>query len=152
MIGLGLIPGRRAGLRRGLGLSLIHISSKSTFFSVSSFSYPKNVTVNAWATCTVIVPVMVVEYLENVTPVSPILAIPKYKSQALRECRLFLFESACFPPVSYTHLPFKMLMGYRQDTWEPKEPDTHSMVPPSATWARLVFKLYMFLDQFSMVE
>ena len=47
--------------------------------------------------------------------------------------------------------PFKMLMGYRQDTWEPKEPDTHSMVPPSATWARLAFKLYMFLDQFSMV-
>ena len=26
------------------------------------------------------------------------------------------------------------------------------MVPPSSTLARLVFRLYMFLDQFSMVE
>ena len=45
-----------------------------------------------------------------------------------------------------------MLMGYRQLVWEPKEPETHSMVPPFSTLARLVFRLYMFLDQFSMVE
>ena len=43
-------------------------------------------------------------------------------------------------------------MGYRQEVWEPKEPDTHSMVPPYSTRARLVFRLYMFFDQFSMVE
>ena len=48
--------------------------------------------------------------------------------------------------------PFKMLMGYRQPTWEPKEPEIHSIVPPSSTSARLVFRLYMFFDQFSIVE
>ena len=45
-----------------------------------------------------------------------------------------------------------MLMGYRQPVWEPKEPETHSMVPPFSTLARLVFRLYIFFDQFSMVE
>ncbi len=43
-------------------------------------------------------------------------------------------------------------MGYRYETWEPNDPETHSMVPPSSTRARLVFRLYMFFDQFSMVE
>ena len=37
--------------------------------------------------------------------------------------------------------PFRMLMGYKQDTWEPKEPETHSMTPPSSTTARFVFRL-----------
>ena len=45
-----------------------------------------------------------------------------------------------------------MLMGYKQPTWEPKEPEIHSIVPPSSTSARLVFRLYMFFDQFSIVE
>ena len=48
--------------------------------------------------------------------------------------------------------PCSTLIGYRQPVWEPKEPDTHSIVPPFSTRARLVFRLYMFLDQFSIVE
>ena len=43
-------------------------------------------------------------------------------------------------------------MGYRQPTCEPNEPDTHSIMPPSSTSARLVLRLYIFFDQFSMVE
>ena len=35
--------------------------------------------------------------------------------------------------------------------FQPKEPVTHSILPPSSTLARLVFRLYIFLDQFSMV-
>ena len=35
---------------------------------------------------------------------------------------------------------------------EPNEPDTHSIVPPSSTIALLVLRLYIFLDQFSIVE
>ena len=49
-------------------------------------------------------------------------------------------------------VPFKTVIGYRQDTCDPKEPDTHSITPPSSTTARLVFRLYMFFHQFSMVE
>ena len=35
---------------------------------------------------------------------------------------------------------------------KPNEPDTHSILPPSATFARFVFRLYIFFDQFSIVE
>ena len=48
--------------------------------------------------------------------------------------------------------PFRTLIGYRHPTWEPNEPETHSIVPPSSTRARFVLRLYMFFDQFSMVE
>ena len=48
--------------------------------------------------------------------------------------------------------PFKMLIGYRQPTCDPNEPEIHSIVPSSSTSARLVLRLYMFFDQFSIVE
>ena len=48
--------------------------------------------------------------------------------------------------------PLRMLIGYRQPTCEPKEPETHSITPSSSTRARFVLRLYMFFDQFSMVE
>ena len=48
--------------------------------------------------------------------------------------------------------PLSTLIGYRQPTWEPNEPDTHSITPPSSTSARFVLRLYIFFDQFSMVE
>ncbi|MNT81726.1 hypothetical protein D3C72_2213490 [compost metagenome] len=48
-------------------------------------------------------------------------------------------------------LPFKMLVGYSIETFDPKDPETHSIVPFSSTIALLVFKLYIFFDQFSIV-
>src|SRR5690554_1045385 len=48
--------------------------------------------------------------------------------------------------------PLKILMGYSMETLDPKDPDTHSMVPFLSTTDLLVFRLYIFLDQFSMVE
>src|SRR5690554_2421734 len=47
--------------------------------------------------------------------------------------------------------PRRMLMGYNMDTLEPKEPEIHSMAPSLSTRARLVFRLNMLRDQFSMV-
>ena len=49
-------------------------------------------------------------------------------------------------------LPLRILIGYRYPTCEPNEPETHSTAPPSSTMARLVLRLYIFLDQFSIVE
>ena len=48
--------------------------------------------------------------------------------------------------------PLKTLIGYRQDTFEPNDPDTHSIAPSFSTMALFVFRLYIFLDQFSIVE
>ena len=55
-------------------------------------------------------------------------------------------NSACAPS------PLRILIGYKQETLEPKEPDTHSIVPFLPTTQRFVLRLYMFLDQFSIVE
>ena len=38
------------------------------------------------------------------------------------------------------------------ETLEPNDPETHSITPSSSTNALFVFKLYIFLDQFSIVE
>ena len=48
--------------------------------------------------------------------------------------------------------PLSTLIGYRQPTWDPNEPETHSITPLSSTSARFVLRLYIFFDQFSMVE
>ena len=45
-----------------------------------------------------------------------------------------------------------VILFYNPAMIDPKEPDIHSMVPPSSQIARLVFRLYIFFDQFSMVE
>ena len=48
--------------------------------------------------------------------------------------------------------PARIDIGYRYPTCEPNEPEIHSISPSSSQRARLVFRLYMFFDQFSMVE
>src|SRR5690606_33697080 len=47
--------------------------------------------------------------------------------------------------------PLNILIGYNIETFEPKEPETHSIAPFLSTTHLLVFKLYIFFDQFSIV-
>ena len=48
--------------------------------------------------------------------------------------------------------PINTEQGYNMVTFLPKFPLTHSMIPSFCTIARFVFKLYVFLLQFSILE
>jgi len=48
--------------------------------------------------------------------------------------------------------PFKILIGYNIETFEPKEPVTQSICAFLPTIAFLVFRFIIFFDQFSIVE
>jgi len=52
----------------------------------------------------------------------------------------------------FAPFPFKTLNGYSIDIFEPNEPVTQSICPPSSTIAFFVFRFNMFFDQFSIVE
>jgi len=48
--------------------------------------------------------------------------------------------------------PFRIVEGYSIVAFDPIDPEIHSMRPPFSAMARLVFRLYVFFDQFCTVE